>query len=160
MSSFFFVSSSVYSESSKSNLYLSPSCVPSCYCDIWFSYMGQRLEEIMGSMKLLENLTLPRQCTWMILWNWIICRCRICSYRSACNLSVASGLALLWRGRKKNPECTSRPSDRKGLQAGCCHPSGSLCSGNTAAVQLCVVQNEGPASRVNSWEVHVCRFMS
>lgn len=156
----FFVSLSIYSESSKSNLSLSLSHVPSCYCDSWIRYMGQRLEEMMDSMKLLESLTLPRQCMWMVLWNWIICRYRICSYCSACNLSVVSGLALPWRRRRKNPEGTSRPADRKGLQVGHCHPSGSLCSGNTAAVQLCVVQDECPASTVNSWEVHMCRFMS
>lgn len=59
----------------------------------------------------------------------------------------------LWLGsavkKKKNPEGTSRPTDRKGLQVGHCCLSGSLCSGNTAAVQLCVVQDEGPASRAN-----------
>lgn len=59
---FFCVSLSIYSKSSKSNLYLSPSYVPSCYCDSWVSYMEQRLEEMVDSMKLLESLTLPRQC--------------------------------------------------------------------------------------------------
>lgn len=106
---FFCVSLSIYSESSKSNLYLSPSYVPSCYCDSWVSYMEQRLEEMMDSMKLLESLTLPRQCMWIVLWNWIICRCRICSYYSACNLSVVSGLALPWRRRKKIQRAQAGP---------------------------------------------------